>query len=110
MSYYRPLPQEVTIKRSEYLSEITGNDELGLFAASDISSGVRWMTHVHTDDPNFEDGLIRLPMGGFFNHNSNNPNCEVIHEGKYIYLQTKREIKSGEELTAIYTIYDPEQK
>ena len=110
MSYYRPLPVEVTIQKSDYLSKITGGDELGLFAAGNIALGVRWMTHVRTKDPNFEDGLIRLPMGGFFNHNSKNPNCEVIHEGKYIFLQTMREIKIGEELTAKYTIYDPEEK
>ncbi|MEK6828545.1 MAG: SET domain-containing protein-lysine N-methyltransferase [Nanoarchaeota archaeon] len=110
MSYYRPLPEGLTIRKSEYLSNITGSDELGLFATKKIDSGVRWMTHVRTDDPIFEDGLIRLPMGGFFNHNSKNPNCEVIHEEDYIFLQTLREIEIGEELTAKYTIYDPEEK
>jgi hypothetical protein len=111
---YRPLPDCVTIKRSEYLSNITGNDELGLFSTKKIDAGVRWVTHTKTNDPvllqHFPDGLMRFPMGGFFNHNSKNPNCEVIHEGDYIYLKTLREIQPGEEMTAKYTIYDPEEK
>ncbi len=110
MEFYRPFPRELTVKRSDYLSNITGCDELGLFALKNIAKNVRWMTHVRTNDPNFEDGLIRLPMGGFFNHNSTNPNCEIIHEGIYIFLQTIREIEEGEELTAKYTLYNPEIK
>lgn len=110
---YRPLPDCVTIKRSEYLSKITGSDELGMFAARNISAGERWITHAKTSDPvllqHFPDGLLRFPMGGFFNHNSKDPNCEVIHEGDYIYLQTIRDIEEGEEMTAKYTLYDPEK-
>lgn len=107
--YYRPLPPEVRILRSEYLSNITGRDEDGLFAHTAIPKNTKWMTHVKTDDPVFEDGLIRLPMGGFFNHNSKNPNCHTIHTDKYIYLETLRDINKGEELTAKYTLYNPEE-
>ena len=107
-SGYRALPEEVTIKRSEFLSKITGMNELGLFAHCDIEKGTKWMTHVKTDDPNFEDGLIRLPIGGFFNHDSKNPNCNVIHEDNYIYFETNRDVSEGEELTAKYILYDPE--
>lgn len=109
MSHYRHLPKEVTIKKSEYLSNITGKDELGMFASDNIGAGTRWMTHVKTEDPIFEDGYIRLPMGGFFNHNSVDPNCQVIHEEKYIFFETLRDIDAGEELTAKYTLYDPEK-
>lgn len=113
MSNYRPLPECLTIKRSEYLSNITGSDELGLFATAKINAGERWITHAKTSDPvllqHFPDGILRFPMGGFFNHNSVNPNCEVIHEGDYIYVQTKVEIQPGEELTAKYTLYNPEK-
>jgi SET domain-containing protein len=110
---YRPLPECFTIKRSEYLSNITGFDELGLFASQKIPVGERWITHAKTSDPvllqHFPDGLLRFPMGGFFNHNAKDPNCEVIHEGDYIYLQTMRDIEEGEEITAKYTLYDPEK-
>jgi len=110
MSHYRPIPKELTLDKSEYLSSITGQRELGVFAVEDVAKGTRWMTHAFTDDPIFEDGLIRLPLGGFFNHNSKNPNCVVIHEEKYIFFETLRDIAPGEELTAKYTMYDPEKK
>jgi hypothetical protein len=108
--HYRPLPPEVGMRRSEYLSDITGRDEQGLFANVKILSGTKWMTHVKTEDSVFEDGLIRLPMGGFFNHNSKNPNCQTVHTDKYVYLETLRDINKDEELTATYTLYDPEEK
>ena len=107
--HYRPLPPEVGIRRSNYLSNITGREEQGLFANVAIPAGTKWMTHVVTNDPVFEDGLIRLPMGGFFNHNSKNPNCKTVHTEKYVYLETLRDINKDEELTATYTIYDPEK-
>lgn len=107
---YRPLPYELTLDKSDYLSNITGKRELGLFAFKDIPEGTKWMTHVKTDDPIFEDGLIRMPVGGFFNHNSKDPNCVVLDEEKYIFFETLRDIEEGEELTAKYTLYDPEKK
>ena len=106
---YRPLPPEISIKRSVFLSAITGEEEDGIFANVDIAIQTKWMTHVITDDSIFEDNLIRLPLGGFFNHNSKDPNCKVIHTEKYVYLETIRNINKGEELTAKYTLYDPEK-
>ena len=106
--YYRPLPPEVGIRESKYLSDITGRSELGLFANTAILKGTKWMTHKKTSDPVFEDGLVRLPMGGFFNHNSESPNCHTIHTDKYIYLETLRDINKDEELTSKYTLYNPE--
>lgn len=110
MSNYRPLPPELTLDESEYLSKITGEKEMGLFATEDIDQGTLWLSHVKTDDPRFEDGLIRTPIGGFYNHNSKDPNCNTIHSEKYIYLEAARDIKEGEELTAEYTLYNPEEK
>lgn len=107
--HYRPLPEGIEILRSDYLSDITGKEELGLFVSKDIPEGIKWMTHVKTTDPIFDNGLIRLPMGGFFNHNSINPNCKAVHTDQYVYLETLRDIKSGEELTAKYTLYNPEE-
>jgi len=108
--HYRPTPEEVGIRRSEYLSEITGRDEQGLFANEFIKKGTMWMTHVKTYSPVFEDGFIRLPMGGFFNHNSKDPNCRTVHIAEYIYLEAIRDINKDEELTSKYTLYDPEEK
>lgn len=109
MSHYRPLPPEIGIRTSDYLSKITGRIEQGLFANVAIPEGTKWMTHAKTDDPVFEDGLIRLPMGGFFNHNSKDPNCKTVHTDKYVYLETLRDINKDEELTATYTLYNPEK-
>ena len=65
------------------------------------------MTHIFDD--RFDDGLIRLPLGGFFNH-SENPNCKVVEVQspmRHLRLITLKNIHIGDELTAKYTIYDP---
>lgn len=98
---YKPLPIYLTIKPSEI-------DGLGLFSIQDIDNNFRiGITHIM--DTRFEDGYIRTPLGGFFNH-SENPNCKVVHEGEYIFLETIKEIKAGDELTAKYTLYNPTKK
>ncbi len=95
---YRPLPPYLTISNSSI-------EGLGLFATDDIDSGlIIGVTHVK--DVRFEDTYIRTPLGGFFNH-SDTPNCEVIYESDFIKLKTISSIKSGEELTATYTLYRP---
>lgn len=97
---YKPLPDNVTIAESK----IHG---LGLFATRFIrSETVIGLTHVY--DENFEDSYIRTPLGGFFNHNSKNPNCKVIKEKRFLYLVADRDIQPEEELTARYTLYNPE--
>ena len=71
---YRPLPNNCTIKNSTI-------DGLGLFATEFIEEGTDLgMTHIF--DERFDDGVIRLPLGGFFNH-SETPNCEIIEEFNY---------------------------
>jgi len=98
---YRPLPFYLTIRPSP----IEGN---GLFTIEDIDNKhVLGITHVF--DERFSDGLIRTPLGGFFNH-SETPNCEIFQEGDYLKLRTIRNIKAEEELTATYTLYDPTKK
>lgn len=95
---YRPLPPYLTIGKSE----IEGN---GLFAIDSIDANhIIGVTYVR--DNRFEDGYIRTPLGGFFNH-SETPNCEVIVDDEFIKLKTIKEIKAGEELTATYTLYKP---
>ena len=104
MGYYRPLPRTLTIKQSE----ING---LGLFAVEDIpEKTLLGVTHVFNED--FENGLIRTPLGGFFNH-SEEPNIR-LEDVKYPdgtlwtkMMVTLQDIKKGEEITGKYTIYDP---
>ena len=100
---YRPLPEYLTIKPSNI-------DGLGLFATDNIDSDFR-IGITHIKDYRFEDGYIRTPLGGFFNH-SDEPNCKVVYDdmGDFIYLETLRDIKPGEELTAKYTLYNPIKK
>jgi SET domain-containing protein len=100
MSTYRPLPKCLTI----YSSKIEG---LGLFATSDIPSGTD-LGISHILDERFENGVIRTPLGGFFNH-SETPNCEVksdLNQGM-MNLVTIKPIKAGDELTATYILYTP---
>lgn len=98
MSYYKPLPENVTIKNSS----IHG---LGLFAIMPIEANFRiGLTHVKDD--RFENGYIRTALGSFFNH-SLTPNCKVVYEDDFIYLVAIKEIQSGDELTATYTFYTP---
>lgn len=99
---YRPLPLPVTIKPSNI-------EGLGLFSIMNIPMGYN-LGITHIKDDRFENGYSRTPLGGFFNHSSNNPNCEVIYKGDFVYLQTLREIKEGEEITAKYTFYNPDGK
>jgi SET domain-containing protein len=97
---YRPLPYYLTIAKSSI-------EGLGLFATEDIDYDVP-IGITHIKDIRFQDGYIRTPLGGFFNH-SETPNCEVIIDGDFIKLKTIKEIKAGEELTATYTLYKPKQ-
>ena len=98
---YKPLPDSVTIKNSV----IHG---LGLFSKVFIKEKTNLgITHVRDD--NFEDSYIRTPLGGFFNHSADQPNCKVFKDGRYLFLITNRDIQPGEELTATYTLYNPEE-
>ena len=100
---YRPLPNNCTIKNSTI-------DGLGLFATEFIEEGTDLgMTHIF--DERFDDGVIRLPLGGFFNH-SETPNCEIIEEFNYnnfeihhLRLKSIKNINASDEITAFYTIY-----
>ena len=100
---YLPLQKQVTIQESK----IHG---LGLFAKEDINKDtILGITHVKHDE--FQDGWIRTPMGGFYNH-SRTPNCYLATH----YLQTTdvkelvtlMDIPAGTELTCTYTLWDIE--
>lgn len=103
---YRPLPKNVTIKSSLI-------EGLGLFAVELIQAEFDLgMTHIFDD--RFPDRVIRLPLGGFFNH-SETPNCKIIEKWynennlpiHHLRLVTIKDIEPGEELTAYYTLYQP---
>lgn len=104
---YIPLPKYLKIGDSEYLSKITGKDEQGLFTKEFIKANT-WLGITHIKDDRFENNYIRTPLGGFFNHNSKDPNCIVIVVGDTRQLITLKDIEAGEELTAKYTFYNPE--
>tara|TARA_B100000686_G_C16340174_1_gene737519 strand:+ start:97 stop:537 length:441 start_codon:yes stop_codon:yes gene_type:complete len=62
---YKPLPQQLTIKKSSI-------EGLGLFAKEDIKKNL-FIGVTHVRDEQFEHKYIRTPVGGFYNH-SNKPN------------------------------------
>ena len=97
---YLPLPKNLTIRKSK----IHG---LGLFATEDIPAGHEFgITHVKNES--FENGYIRTPLGGFFNH-SDSPNCEAYIDNDYIKLRAVKDIWLGEEITAAYWLYKLEE-
>ena len=99
--FYKPLPDFLEIKKST----IHG---LGLFTKKDLDKDyILGISHV--EDKRFENGYIRTPLGGFFNHTTEEPNIEPIHIGDLILVKTTRKINSGEELKATYTLYNPEK-
>jgi SET domain-containing protein len=98
-STYLPLPTNVDIQKSS----IHGN---GIFATKAIPAGYNFgITHVA--DPEFPDGYIRTPLGGFVNH-STTPNCAFVPHERGFTLHVLKAIQPGEELTADYPLYNPE--
>lgn len=98
---YKPLPDSLTIKESS----IHG---LGLFSVCKIKKDTNLgLTHIFNKD--YIDNYIRTPLGGFFNHNSVDPNCKILKMGDFLFLVTIKDIEKDEELTAKYTLYNPEK-
>ena len=121
MAFYRPLPPFVTIKESPI-------EGLGLYAKETIEKDmIIGVTHVKNEL--FENGYMRTPLGGFYNH-SETPNaisifCDELNDiipgkivnmdnnnnvndsPKYRYMVSLRAIDAGEEITLRYNLYDP---
>lgn len=97
---YKPLPKELTIKKSKI-------EGLGVFATEKIEAGNDLgITHRKIEPTSlYSDNLLRTPLGGFLNH-SDTPNCFIQRKGKIGTLYTIRPIKANEELTVYYTLYD----
>ena len=66
---YKPLPNSLTIKKSPI-------EGLGLYATENIKANV-FIGLTHIQDKNFDNGYIRTPLGGFYNH-SNEPNVRRV--------------------------------
>lgn len=98
--FYMPLPDCLTIMNSP----IHG---LGLYASLPIRANTN-LGITHIKDDRFENGYSRTPLGGFFNH-SPTPNCKVVYDNDFIYLETLKDLFPGDELTVTYTFYNPEK-
>ena len=93
---YKPLPSCLTVSTSTV-------EGLGLFATKDIpAEKVLGISHVKDD--RFENGYIRTPLGGFYNH-SNDPNCTHQIDEEFIRLMSIKKINKGDELTVSYCLY-----
>tara|TARA_B100000686_G_scaffold353369_1_gene458706 strand:+ start:1198 stop:1626 length:429 start_codon:yes stop_codon:yes gene_type:complete len=66
---YKPLPNFLTIKKSPI-------EGLGLYATKNIKANC-FIGLTHIQDKDFENGYIRTPLGGFYNH-SNEPNVRRV--------------------------------
>ena len=98
---YRPLPAELYIG----LSSIEGN---GLFTTEFIEKGRELgISHVKNDSGNFHSNYIRTPLGGFINHNPDQPNCIAYECGEYLKMKTILDIQAGKELTMNYLLHEP---
>ena len=101
---YNPLPKNLKLGKSD----IHG---YGLFADKVIKKGTTLgISHVAHDL--FDNGWIRTPLGGFYNH-SNNPNCHLENkrlDKMHLHTQVKilvtlKDINVGEEITCYYSIW-----
>ena len=95
---YRPLPDYLTIKKSDI-------EGLGVFATKEIEAG-KSLGLTHIKDKRAENGYWRTPLGGFINH-SDHANCHK-EENRFtenLFIRTNRVIEEGEELTLNYTLY-----
>lgn len=92
---YSPQPEGVRLGHSS----IHGN---GIFATRNFPPGsVLGVSHIDDYSGQFQNDLIRTPLGGYINH-SEFPNCHIIQRGKYHYIETIHDVQEGEEFTTRY--------
>ena len=89
---YRPLPEGLTIKKSPI-------EGLGLYAMKNIKANC-FIGLTHIKDKNFENGYIRTPLGGFYNH-SNEPNIRRVVSDKLPNLKCGDQIDESLDATKI---------
>tara|TARA_B100000686_G_scaffold291186_1_gene319056 strand:+ start:908 stop:1336 length:429 start_codon:yes stop_codon:yes gene_type:complete len=89
---YKPLPQSLTIKKSPI-------EGLGLYATKDIKANC-FIGLTHIKDKDFENGYIRTPLGGFYNH-SNEPNVRRVVSDQLPKLKCGDQIDESLDVTKI---------
>ena len=89
---YKPLPSNLTIKKSPI-------EGLGLYATENIKANC-FIGLTHIRDGNFENGYIRTPLGGFYNH-SNDPNVRRVVADKLPKLNCGDKIDDSLDVTKI---------
>ena len=89
---YKPLPNCLTIKKSPI-------EGLGLYAMKNIKANC-FIGLTHIKDKNFENGYIRTPLGGFYNH-SNEPNIRRVVSDKLPNLKCGDQIDESLDATKI---------
>ena len=92
---YRPLPDCLEIKDSKIHGQ-------GVFAKEDINAHYFLGIAHHF----FNDDISRTPLGGFLNHNPDNPNAGIVYNEENSVVHTLRKIHKGEEVTIHYRLYD----
>jgi hypothetical protein len=100
---WKPLPDFLTISKSTI-------DGLGLFTLNEVAKGTDLgISHIYNQK--FEDGYIRLPLGGFVNHHEIPNSKAIVFEEydilgsiKHIRIVTIKTLKKGEEVTIKYII------
>jgi len=89
---YKPLPSCLTIQKSPI-------EGLGLYAIKKIKSNT-FIGLTHIKDKNFENGYIRTPLGGFYNH-SNKPNVRRVVSDKLPKMKCCDSIDDSLDMTKI---------
>ena len=89
---YRPLPEYLTIQKSDI-------EGLGVFATKFIPKGTDLGISHHI----IKEELVRTPLGGFYNH-SNTPTCISKVSCTEARLETLKDVLPGEEITASYAL------
>ena len=91
---YKPLPDVVTIKDSFMV---------WVCLVPDIFQRVCLLGKIYFDHNGRTE---RTPLGGFGNH-SDEPNCtKILMEDGSWWITTNQDVKSGDELTWAYTMYN----
>ena len=89
---YKPLPKCLTIKKSPI-------EGLGLYATAEIKAN-SFIGVTHIQDKDFDNGYIRTPLGGFYNH-SNEPNVRRVVSDKLPKTQCGEQINESLDATKI---------
>ena len=89
---YKPLPNCLTIKKSPI-------EGLGLYATQNIKASC-FIGLTHVRDKSFENGYIRTPLGGFYNH-SNEPNVRKVVSNKLPKLKCGDHIDESLDMSKI---------